>query len=245
MEAELRALLDEVASETIRNRHWLHEHPELSLAEKETSAFICRRMDELGIPWERVGEYGLIGRLECGPGKTVLLRADMDALPVEESPENLCRPKAAVSGTPGISHACGHDAHVAMLLSAMKVLSAARSRLHGTVLFCFEQAEETGKGVQPMLDALARYQVDTAWAIHVYAGLDSGKISVDPGARMAGLAAYTVRLNGKGGHISRLDLCHNPIMCGAQILSNLSMLWATGIDPTKTVTLGVGTFHAG
>ena len=90
MEAELRALLDEVASETIRDRHWLHEHPELSLAEKVTSAFICRRMDELGIPWERVGEYGLIGRLECGPGKTVLLRADMDALPVEESPENLC-----------------------------------------------------------------------------------------------------------------------------------------------------------
>lgn len=245
MKAEWKGLLENLAPETVRLRRQLHEHPELSLAEKETSALVRREMEALGLPWEPVGDYGLIGRLECGPGKTVLLRADMDALPVAEEAENLCRPKAAVSRVPGVSHACGHDAHVAMLLTAMKALCAMRESLHGTVLFCFEQAEEVGKGVQPMIEALAKYPVDTAWAIHVYAGLDSGRISVDAGPRMAGLAAYTVRLTGKGGHISRPDLCHNPILCGAQIFSNLGMLWATGIDPTKTVTLGVGTFHAG
>lgn len=242
---KLKDILEQLEPQTIKLRHNLHQHPELSLHEKNTSILIREKIEILGLPYEMVGEYGVVARLECGEGKTVLLRADMDALPVSESKTNLEFSKTAVSKVEGVSHACGHDAHMAMLLSSMEALCAIKEQLNGTVLFCFEQAEELGLGVMPMMKTLSKYKIDTAWALHVYAELESGKISVDSGSRMAGIAAFDIKLTGKGGHISRPDLCQNPILCATQIISNLNTLWASKINPTKTVTLGIGTFHSG
>ncbi|MEG2097124.1 MAG: amidohydrolase [Pseudoflavonifractor sp.] len=239
-------ILKDLEPETVADQRSLHRHPELSLQERETSRFVLEKIEALNLPYEIVGDYGFIVRLDGAvPGKTVMLRADMDALPVAEDDCNLKGPKAAVSENPGVSHACGHDAHTAVLLSAMKALYRYRARLAGTVLFCFEQAEEVGGGIFPMMTALARYQVDRVWGLHVYAGLASGLISVDPGPRMAGVSSFQIRLTGQGGHVSRPDLCRNPILCGTHIINQLNSLWATGLDPTKAVTLGISIFSGG
>lgn len=247
MEREhLTALLHEVEPQMLAYRRWFHEHPELSGIEKETSAKILEVVKAQGLSREMVGDYGIIARIEGGfEGKTVVLRADMDALPVKESRENLAGEKVSVSGNDGVSHACGHDAHMAMMLGAMLVLNRLKSQLHGTVLVVFEQAEETGRGVDQMMEALKRYPVDTCYATHVYAGLENGRLCVQPGERMAALTSFTIRVKGKGGHASRPDLTVNPLMCMAQILVNLNSIWTGEINPAKTVTLGIGAMKCG
>ncbi|MFR5601496.1 MAG: M20 metallopeptidase family protein [Lachnospiraceae bacterium] len=243
---QLKQLLETEEPKVRQWHRWFHEHPELSLNEKHTSEKVREAVEELGLSWEQVGEYGLLVRMDGkGPGKTILLRADMDALPVSESEENLKGKKAFVSQNPGVSHACGHDAHIAMLLAAMEILWKLRSQWEGTVLFAFEQAEENGGGIFKMLDALKAYSIDTCYGTHVYAGLESGKLSVQPGERMAALTAFTIRVKGKGGHASRPDLTVNPLMCAANILVNLNSVWTGELDPTKTVTLGIGSMHSG
>lgn len=243
---ELNGLLQEVEPQVIAFRRWFHENPELSKKEKETSQKIMDILEQQEIPYERVGEYGIIAVINGeAQGKTVLLRADMDALPVPESDRNLIREKVCISKKEGVSHACGHDAHMAMTLGAMLVLNQIRNRLPGRVLLVFEQAEELGGGIEEMMEALKKYQVDTCYGTHVYAGLESGKISVQPGERMAALTAFTIRVKGKGGHASRPDLTVNPLMCMANILVNLNSIWTGEVNPTKTVTLGIGAMKCG
>lgn len=243
---QLETLLMEVEPKVRSFRRWFHEHPELSGKEQRTSGKIVEIIENGGIAWERVGDYGIIARIEGGfDGKTVVLRADMDALPVNESERNLKNKKQCISGTEGVSHACGHDGHMAMMLGAMLVLNQMKSQLHGNVLVVFEQAEETGKGVDGMLEALKRYQVDTCYAAHLYAGLEAGRFSVQPGERMSALTSFAVRVTGRGGHASRPDLTVNPLMCMAHILVNLNSIWTGEINPARTVTLGIGTMKCG
>jgi len=242
----LQTALRQSENEVIAWRRWFHENPELSMKEQRTSEKIRAEIERLGLPYERVGEYGLLARLDCGgPGRTVLMRADMDALPVDESENNLAGPKRCVSQTPGVSHACGHDAHLAMQLGAMRVLCSLREQLCGTVLFAFEQGEEIGGGVLAMLQALDKHHIDCCWGVHVYAGLAAGKISVEPGSRMAAISAFTITVVGRGGHASRPDLAVSPLMCAANILVNLNNIWTCELDPTKTVTLGIAAFRSG
>lgn len=243
---EIVKIVEELEEEIIEMRQEFHRCPELSLQEKETGRKIREKIRELGLPCETVGDYGIIAFLEGGkPGKTVLLRADMDALPVEESEENLKGKKNCCSGVKGISHACGHDAHMAMILGAMKALCRIREKLRGNVVFAFEQAEEVGRGIFPMLEALEKYRIDTCFGLHVYAGLEEGRISVQPGPRMAAITAFTIRVNGRGGHASRPDMTVNPLMCTANILVNLNNIWSQELDPTKVVTLGIASMHCG
>ncbi|MEG3030283.1 MAG: amidohydrolase, partial [Oscillospiraceae bacterium] len=222
------------------------ENPELSLKEEKTSEKILEIVKSYNLPYEMVGDYGIIARLEGkNSGKTVMLRADIDALPVKESPENLKVKKLAVSKNEGVSHACGHDAHIAILLGAMDELCSVKDEINGTVLFVFEQAEETGSGIMPMLKALSKYKIDTCYGTHVYAGLKAGKISLQPGKRMAAITSFEIQINGKGGHVSRPDLTINPLMCAANILVNINNIWTNEVDPTKTVTMGMATMHCG
>jgi len=243
---QLKALLADVEPEVRVFRRWFHENPELSGKEERTSSKIVEIIESCGLPWERVGDYGIIARIEGGfERKTVMLRADMDALPVKESETNLKNIKVCISKTEGVSHACGHDAHMAMMLGAIMVLNRLKAQLHGRVLVVFEQAEELGQGVMAMLEALKQYPVDTCYATHVYAGLETGKLCVQPGERMASMTAFSVRVKGKGGHASRPDLTVNPLMCIANILVNLNSIWTGEVDPTKTVTLGIGMINGG
>jgi len=230
----------------IRCRRTIHAYAEPSGTEVKTSAFVRGELEAAGLPVEQVSATGLLATLETGrPGPCIALRADIDALPMAEEPNNLAGPRCCRSENPNGSHACGHDAHTAMLLGAVKALTACREKLTGTVYFCFEEGEENGGGVRQMLEALSRRRVDTCWAIHVYAGLDSGKICVDPGPRMAGAAGVDITVIGRGGHGSRPDLSINPVFCAAAILTNVSTAWVNQITAGETVTLGVTSILGG
>lgn len=136
----------------VRIRRHMHENPEVTGQEFETLKFINKELDALGIEHVEVEDGGIVGLIHgAKPGKTVLLRADMDALPIDESPKNLKKEKVCVSKNKGVSHACGHDAHTAMLLAEAKILNEHKDELNGTVVLCFERGEEGGGQVKNLL----------------------------------------------------------------------------------------------
>lgn len=224
----------------------LHQNPELSMHTKNTSALVQQQLRELGVPFEIVGNYSVIALLDTGrPGNTLLLRADMDALPMDEATQNDKGPKQCVAQVSGAAHTCGHDAHTAILLGAARTLCGMREKLVGKLYFVFEEAEETGGVADIMEQYFADIHLDCAWAIHVYAKLATGKICVTPGQRMSGFGGFAIRVNGQGGHGSRPDLCRSPIMAAANMIQNLSNAWISQRDITKIVTLSIGSIHAG
>ncbi len=230
----------------VSTRRYLHEHPELSQREFETKKLVLSHVRQLGLPHIEAGTNSVIATLDTGrPGKTLLLRADMDALPLQEAEENLCQKKTAVSKNKGVCHACGHDGHTAMLLGAMHVLCDLKEQLRGKILFCFEEAEETMAGIYPVMEALEPYSIDGAWGMHLTAMHPAGKISVNEGAVMAGANRFEVVVHGKGGHGSRPDQLISPVFGAAYILSALPNAWVNEIDVTKTVTLGIGLLQGG
>ncbi len=159
-------------------RREFHKHPELSLNERRTSARIREELDAIGVPYVLVGEFGIIATVTGSQSERVIaLRADMDALPIEENNPHL----EYRSGTAHVMHACGHDGHIAMLLGAARVLMKARDRLHGTVKLCFQQAEEVGEGTEDILKELARHPVESILGIHLWSELETGKISIESG----------------------------------------------------------------
>jgi amidohydrolase len=242
----LKNKANEVESYVINLRREFHEHPEVAANEEWTSRRIKEEIDKIGLPYEMVSNTGFIATLDTGrEGKSVALRADIDALPMQENPENLKGKKVVVSKIDGVCHSCGHDAHASMLLGAMKILVDIKDELEGKIFFCFEEGEESGTGINGMLEALSKKKIDTVWAIHVYSALESGKISVDKGPRMAGSCGIDVTVHGKGGHGSRPDLSASPIYAAACIMNNLSAAWINQIDANETVTLGIANFHSG
>ncbi len=230
----------------IELKKYFHKYPELSGKEMNTSKKIKEELVKLDIPYEYVGEFGIIGTLKGkNPGKTIVLRADIDALPIVESENNLNSKKSVISSTSGVFHACGHDAHTAMLLGSARELSSRRDEFDGTILFCFEQGEEDGSGVDAMLEKLESKKVDGVWGIHVYSDLPTGKTSVDEGPRMSGVHFFDVKIIGKGGHGSNPHQTIDPISCTVKILSNLSSIISREINPTDTSVLTVGKLNAG
>lgn len=230
----------------VEYRRKIHRIAEVSGTEVKTSALIQGEIEACGLPYEKVGDTGLIATLDTGrPGPHIVLRADIDALPVPEQPNNLAGPRVCVSDNPKTCHACGHDAHSAMLLGAMRALTACKDDVSGVIYFCFEEGEENGRGVPYMIEALSHRKVDTCWAIHVYAGLESGKICVDAGPRMAGAAGVDITVHGRGGHGSRPDMAINPVFCAASILTNTATAWVNQITAGETVTLGVTSIQGG
>lgn len=230
----------------IECRRIIHQFAEIAGEEVKTSAFIRGELEALGLAVETIAGTALIATLETGRlGPCIALRADIDALPLEEFPNNLAGPRVCVSDNPKTCHACGHDAHSAMLLGAVKALMACKDSLCGTLIFIFEAGEECGYSVSKILDTLSHRRIDTCWAIHVYAGMESGKICLDAGPRMAGAAGVDITVHGKGGHGSRPDQSCNPVFCAASILVNTATAFANQITAGETVTLGVTTLHGG
>lgn len=240
--SELRGIIDKYWEKVKEHRYWLHQHPEPSGQEKETSAYVAQVLRDMGLePTEHVGGYGVTALIQGkGPGKCVGLRADMDALPLTESTGLACS-----SLNPGMAHSCGHDAHTAMLLGAMNVLTRLKDQFSGTVVFAFEEGEECGSGKEALLAALDKYNVERVWAIHVYAGLEEGKISVDAGPRMAGAAVVNVTFRGRSGHASRPDLAANPIFAASSYLTNLCVAFCNQVTAGQTVTMAVPMIHGG
>lgn len=227
-------------------RRELHRFPEPGGQEARTSALVEAQARRLGLEVLQAGRPNLIAVLNTGkPGKTVLLRADMDALPVPEHPENLKGKRCCLSENPGHSHACGHDAHTAMLLGAMELLCAVRESLTGRVIFCFESDEENGSGWPLLLPVLEGMHIDRCFAIHVLSSLEAGRLSIQSGGRMSGMVAVDAEFVGRGGHGSRPDLSVNPVFAAAAALSNLAVASANRIDPGETLTLGITAIQGG
>ncbi len=230
----------------IAHRRKIHAFAEIGGKEFKTHDYICSYIEKLGIPYETVAEAAVIAVLDTGKeGPSIVLRADMDALPLKENPENLKGPRCCMSEQENTCHACGHDAHSAMLLGSMEVLCALRESLCGIVYFCFESGEENGASSRQILEALSEKKIDTVWALHVYAALESGYIGIRPGPCMTGFGGVDIEVQGRGGHGSRPDLSINPVFTAASIVTNIPGAFVNQLDVEKTVTFGITCIHGG
>ena len=246
---DIRTLAQQAEGYVIGLRRDLHRHPELSGEEKRTLGVIERELTGMGIPYTVVPNGGILGFLDGADpsGKTVLLRADCDALPIRENPENLAGPRCCVSENDGVMHACGHDGHMAMALGAAKILSQHREAIHGRLILLFERGEE-GRGNLFTLLAYMEQQgitADTCWGAHLYADLESGRVSLRPGPVMATGVAFDITIHGTGGHGSRPDQANSPIDCFVAIYQALQAARMTKISPFEQLTFSVGTVSAG
>ena len=253
---EARALQDEI----VADRRALHQIPEVGMSLPETRAYVTARLDELGIAWrpcgvvspqitesyERLGYHditestGVVAMVGHG-GPCILLRADMDALPiVEENDLPFC-------STRPCSHMCGHDAHVAMLLAAARILKRHEDELPGTVKLMFQPGEELGYGSKTMIDdgLLEDPPVDVAFALHVIANAPVGRVTYTPGVASASLDTFGVRIQGRGGHTSAPQQCVDPLMVANQIYQAANLFMTREIDPSASITLSCGTMHGG
>jgi amidohydrolase len=240
---EIRRSVASVADAMVSWRRHLHEHPELSFEERETSRFVARVLEETeGIEVEPCAGTSLVARLRGrSGGRTIALRADMDALPVEEENDVPYR-----SRTPGVMHACGHDGHVAMMLGAARVLAARRERLHGEIRFLFQHAEEKlPGGAEAMIAAGAMDGVDAVAGAHLWSDVDVGRVAVTYGPMMAAPDAFRIVVDGRGGHASRPHQTVDSLAVAAQIVTNLQQLVSRETDPMATLVVSVCSFHAG
>jgi amidohydrolase len=231
--------------ELVRYRRHFHANPELSLEEHDTAAFIERELHDCGLDEirTRIGRTGILATLRGGrPGPVTLLRADMDGLPMEELANVPYRSKRS-----GAMHACGHDGHMAILLSAARALSRQRERVAGTIVFCFQPGEEGPAGNKLMIDdgALENPHVDRCFALHLYSGLEVGKIGVRDGAFFASSDRFAVTLKGRGGHGAMPQMSVDPIVAASQLVTMFQTIASREIAPKDPVVVTVGTIHAG
>ena len=223
-------------------RRHFHAHPEVSLQEYETCAKIEEELDRWGIPHSRVGKTGVYAWIDGlqGPGRTVALRADMDALAMDD-----LKTVSYHSQNPGVCHACGHDAHTATLLAAAKVLQEKRGEFGGQIRLFFQPAEEIGQGAKQFVQAGLLKGVDRVYGAHVCSGLPSGKISLTKGPQNASCDYFKISITGKGAHVSKPHLGIDAAYIASQIVVALQGIVARGTDPLDTVVVGVGVVRAG
>lgn len=230
----------------------LHRHPELSFQETRTAGIAAQHLRELGLDVEEgVGITGVVGLLRNGEGPVVWARADMDALPVEES-TGLAYASTAIGIDPAgdtvpIMHACGHDMHVTAMIGAVEKLVAERATWSGTLVVLIQPAEEYGAGSRAMLDAgiLDRYpKPDVVLGQHV-TPLPAGSVGMRPGPQMAAADGITVTMHGRGGHGSRPHTTIDPVVMAAATVMRLQTIPSREIDPQDVAVVTVGSIHAG
>ena len=238
--SEVKALSAEMTS----LRRDLHAHPELGFQETRTGGIIAKRLTELGYTVRTgLGKTGVTGLLKGGkPGKTVLLRADIDALPIREETDVPWR-----SETAGVMHACGHDAHTAMGLAAAAILAKEAPSLAGDLFFVFQPAEELLIGAEAMLKngALEGVRADAAFAIHVMNRWPVGTVAICDGSAMTSADKLTLTITGRGGHAASPHLAIDPIVASAQIITALQTLVSRETPPLSTAVLSLTTLKAG
>lgn len=252
MKNKILNLINGYEAEARKMRHCLHEHPEVSTKEVQTSQFLKEKAMSLGLEIEAVPKIGrsagngFIATLDTGkPGKTIGLRTDIDALPVTENVYNLAQLRKVISKNEGAMHACGHDGHMTILLYTMKILADLKDELTGKIIFIFEEGEEISAGIGEMVNLLKTKEIDAIYGNHLASFLDTGQIAIDPGPIMAAISRIDFKVIGRGGHGSRPDLSINPLYAGVDILNSISVAWNNQINVEKTVTLGLTEFHVG
>ena len=230
--------------ELSRIRRHFHENPELGFEEFRTSAHIADLMEGLGLEVRRnVAQTGVVALLRGGkPGKTVAIRADIDALPVQELNDVPYKSK-----TPGKMHACGHDVHITAAIGAAMLLAQHRESLAGNVKFLFQPAEEGPGGAEPMIQdgALENPRVEAIIGGHVWGSLDSGVVEVLPGPIMASSDIIRLTIHGKGGHAAQPHTTIDPIVIGSEIVGALQKIVSRQTDPTEAAVISICLFRAG
>ena len=231
------------SDDLIKIRHDFHQYPELGMQETRTSQKVNELLKNWGIKtYTGVGKKGIVGVLEGNnPGKTIGLRADMDALPIEEK-TNL----PYSSKNPGVMHACGHDAHTTMLLGAARYLSENKS-FSGKVVFIFQPAEEGLGGAKAMLaDKLfERFPCDEIYGMHNWPTGEHGKVGIKPGVAMAGADFFDIKIKAFGSHAARPEGSKDPIIIASSLISQLQTIVSRNVPPTQTIVLSITQIHAG
>jgi amidohydrolase len=226
-------------------RRDFHAHPELSWKEFRTCGVVMQELQKLGIPCVKVAETGVVAMIEGtgneGNGKTIALRADMDALPVKELNTEL----PYCSKTPGNMHACGHDGHTASLLGAAKILNDLCGSFKGTVKLFFEPAEEVGGSLNTFEDAGYLKGLDGCFGIHLWADLPVGKISVDAGCKMASTDIFRLTITGRGGHASMPNQGIDAMVAAAAVIQNLQTIVSREVSPLEPCVVSIGSLTAG
>lgn len=245
---ELNCIVKKYASTIFDYRHALHRIPEAGFKEQKTSAFVESRLRELGLDIKtNIAQYGITGLMtgtgpESGTGKTLMIRADMDGLPIQEETG---LPFASTHD--GVMHACGHDGHMAMVLGAALVLDSMRDKLNGRIKFLFQPAEEGPGGAKPMVEAgvMEDPHVDYALGAHLWPALDQGKVGVKQGPLMAAMDFFDLTITGKGGHGAMPHLCIDPVDTAAQVINALQRIVSRQMTPTSPAVVTVGSIQGG
>jgi amidohydrolase len=223
-------------------RRDIHQHPELKFEEIRTADLVAAKLEEFGIEIHRgLAKTGVVGTISNGDGPSIGLRADMDALPLEE--KNTFK---HASSNPGKMHACGHDGHTAMLLGAAKHLSSSKN-FKGTVNFIFQPAEEGGGGGELMIKEglFEMFPVDSVYGLHNWPGMPAGIFGVGSGPIMASVDTFDLTINGRGGHAAMPDQCIDPILIASQVVSALQSIPSRNTHPVDSVVISVTQIHAG
>lgn len=241
---DIRERVKEHSEFVIAARRDLHRIPETGYTEEKTSAYVAGKLREMGLAVQTgIARYGVVGLLATGrPGPTLMIRADMDALPIAEETG-----LAFASTHPGRMHACGHDANMAMALGAAAVLCRAKERLRGNVKFVFQPAEEGPGGAKPMIEegVLENPKVDFAIGCHLWGERPEGFIGVKAGPLMAAMDRFDLKIIGKGGHGAQPHLCVDALEVGTQVVAALQRIVSRHISPVEPAVVTVGSFHAG
>jgi hippurate hydrolase len=242
----MNTTLEALEAEQAQLKEWfehLHRHPELSMREEKTAKYIADTVRQWGYDVATgVGKYGMVASMTVGDGgKAIGLRADFDALPIQE--DNTLAYKSEVQG---VAHLCGHDGHTTMLLAAGKHLAETKN-FHGTVRLIFQPGEETMEGGPAMIrDGLfTRFPVDAVFGMHNMPGLELGKLYFASGDVMAAVDNWEIELTGKGGHGSMPELSIDPVVAGASLVMALQTIVSRNVSPHNSVVVTIGAFQAG
>lgn len=227
----------------IEMRRYFHEHPEVSMKEYETSKKIQEELKSMNIPFELVGETGVYAWIDGkkeGNGKTIFLRADIDALAMQD-----LKTDCYASKNKGACHACGHDMHTASLLGTSKILKSLEHTFSGKVKLCFQQGEEYGAGARLFVEKGLLKDCDRAFGFHVASRLEVGKVAITSGPQCAACDYFKIKITGKGTHVSTPHLGIDAVYIASQIVIGLQSIVSRNTAPLETVVVGVGVLQAG
>lgn len=238
----MKEVAEKYSDYQVEMRRWFHNNAEVSEKEYETAKKIREELDKMGVEWEYCGlETSTLATIKgAKPGKTVLLRGDIDALSVTEETG-----LPFASKTKGVMHACGHDCHISMLLTAAHILNDMKDELCGTVKLAWQSSEEVATGAKAMVEDGALDGVDACFAMHVWGNVPAGHISCDAGPRMGAARMFEIDVQGNSGHGAQPDLAVDAIVAGSAIVGSLQTIVSRKLAPAEPAVVTVGTFTAG
>lgn len=241
---DIHNLVNDNKDLVIKWRRDLHRIPETAFQEKQTSAYVANYLNVLNLEVQTgIAQHGVIGLMKTGrPGPTLLIRADMDALPLKEDTG-----LNFASENEGVMHACGHDAHMAMVLGAATVINKIINRINGNIKFLFQPAEEGPGGAKPMIEAGAmdNPRVDYSVGCHVQPNIPEGSIGARPGPFMAAMDRFDIVIKGRGGHAAMPHQCIDALEVGVQVVNALQRIVSRHMNPFEPTVVTVGTFNSG